>query len=551
MNTYASKYAKYITHNSNRFAEEDEIKNAFSKYDGKNSGTPVYYDRDEMYINTDNGMHEIIIGPTSCKKTSCCIINRVITTIKAHQSIIVNDSKGEIYSATSGLAKKEGLKTRIVDLKKFGGDSWNPYMHITKLYKQGKKEKAENLLNDLLNRIAAPAVNVRDTYWTDMAESLLRGISLMLMDSSPKPEYVSFKSIANLLNGADFNDLLAITNRLNPTSLAYTSIKGALPNAEKTRSCIFSTVSQILEPFTNNSSLMKMMIEDTVEIEKIAVEPTIIYLIYPDEVNTLDFIINTFFSQAYEILISLADESKEGCLQTCVNLIIDEFGNMPAIADMSQRISKSRSANIRYTLCIQSLQQLEEKYDKAYESIISNCGLWIVFPTREIGLLNRLSEIGGNIRDYNGITHPLIDPVELQYLEKCNEYAEAVVLKMGLRPYITRLKDYRHIEEFSGEISKLCEAGKIYVAKYNDFWENEKYILSFEQWYRYIRNGERGFHFPFTVEEQYNDIDSSNEEDDNEADEINSVDCDMLRKQLKDKFTELFGPLSDDETEGE
>jgi type IV secretion system protein VirD4 len=285
---------------------------------------------------------------------------------------------------------------------------------------------------------------------------------------------------------------------------------------------------QILKPFLSNSAMMKMMIKDTVDIENIADEPTIIYIIYPDEVHTMDFIVNLFFSQAYEILIQKAESNESGKLPIRVNFIIDEFGNLPSIEDFSNRISKSRSANIRFSLSVQSLQQIEEKYVKSYESIISNCALWIVFPSREMALLNRLSDIGGKVIDFNGVSHPLLDPIELQYLEKTYEYAEVIILKMGLRPYMTRLKDYRHIAEYKEEISPN-EVGVIHMAPYGKCVRDENYILSFEQWYSLIRAEKEGFKMPFPINSHYNEKNSK-----------------RFQEELDKKYDNIFGTGTND-----
>lgn len=105
-----------------------------------------------------------------------------------------------------------------------------------------------------------------------------------------------------------------------------------------------------------------MLSDSSFEIENIGKKPTLVYVVYPDEKNSLNFLVNLFFTQCYETLVSYAHGCSGDKLPVRVNFIIDEFSNLTKIDNFSNRISEARSKNIRYFLFLQSYGQLKQKY---------------------------------------------------------------------------------------------------------------------------------------------------------------------------------------------
>ena len=489
---YKAKYAKYITKNSNRFANEDEIINRYAlRGSQKATGVPIYYDHNgKLHVNHNSGSHSVIIGPTGCKKTTTEILPQVITGLKNGISQIVGDSKGEIYGATVDIAKKLGIDVKVLDLKKYAGDKWNPLSIIYDWWNT-KKIDAENLLDDFIKRIVEPAENKNDKYWSDLAFNLIKALSVMLLDSTKEKKYINVKNVTNLIEEDGYEQLCYLRSILPKNSIAYVLLNGVLVGAKNTRAGIFSTAAEIMNQLVKNEALSNMMLEDTMNISQIAEKSTIVYIIYPDESNTMNFLVNAFLSQAYQIFVKIA-ENNNGKLPISVDFIIDEFGNMPAIDGMSNRISKARSMNIRYTLCIQSLQQLKKKYNDQAEIILSNCDTWIIFASREFELNDRISKISGFIYDYKGKSHDLLDSTKLQYLIKENQYADAVVIGSQIRPFVSRLYDYRHIkDDYFKDIS--ISKNKIYKPVETTEKIDKDFILDFYSWYKNVVNEFNGF----------------------------------------------------------
>ncbi len=487
---YESKYNQYITKNATRFAEPEEIMKVSKKFTPKASdnpgGVPLIYDKNgNMYID-DEDIHTAVIGPSGCKKTRCVIYQTVKSVIAAGESAVITDPKGEIYRNTADDARNAEADIFVINLRTMKCHQWNPLYQAIKYYNEGNEDFAFQLINDFVQVVIEPSINQNDRFWADMAASLFNANTLSLLYSvTAHPEYFNIGNIIQMSFDKNTDTLRQIRRKMDPMSTAALGYNAVLDNPDKTRACIYSSLSSALEPFMKNRKLIDMLSGNSFLIEDIGKKQTIIYLIYPDEKRTLNFIINLFLTQCYEILVNLASQYEDDRLPVRCNFILDEFSNLPKIDSFENRISECRSKNMRYILSFQALSQLKNKYGDCADTILSNCNNWIVFSSKETELLRKVSELCGNEVDYNGIEHPLLNPFEMQHLKKEWEYAEAVIIKQGEYPFVTKLRDIAHIPGINTRASSLHSLETECNARF----------ISFEEWIRLINNNY--FRFPF------------------------------------------------------
>jgi ribosomal protein L17 len=99
---------------------EKEIKKDFkvwnigSKLNG--GGIPVTF-MDGKYYYSDSFDHTLIIGSTGSGKTIRNILPMVFNLGYAGESMVINDTKGEIYSNTATFLKKQGYTIKIINLR--------------------------------------------------------------------------------------------------------------------------------------------------------------------------------------------------------------------------------------------------------------------------------------------------------------------------------------------------------------------------------------------------------------------------------------------------
>ena len=232
-------------------------------------------------------------------------------------------------------------------------------------------------------------------------------------------------------------------------SVGAANFRSALSGSEKTSQNVVVSLYSLVALFMAQKDLCRMLAKSTFDIRAFGREKTAVYLIVPDEKTTLHFLITTFIKQAYEILIAEAQKEPDCKLPVRVNFVLDEFCNIPKIPDMPSMISAARSRNMRYYLIVQSKHQLVGKYGEDADTIKGNCDNWVFLTSRELDLLNEISELCGHVRTPEGVIRRLISPSELQRLNK--EKGEALIMHARQYPIITEMADIAQYEMFSRE----------------------------------------------------------------------------------------------------
>ncbi len=481
---YEAKYSKYIVKNETRFAEDEEVIAVSSKLDKSQpilpSGVPLYYNNGTTFVDNEDN-HTVIIGPSGCKKTRCTIIPTINSIIDSGESAIVNDPKGELYEATSDKAERKGAKVKVLNFRTFNNDCWNPLKPIMYYYQKGETRIAYQLVNDFVEQITSPNLqNTNDRYWADESKLLLTALLLILLDTTTeKPEWFNMSIITQLATEKYVDKLTELYHSMKEDSIAAMCLSSVLFMPEKTRACIMGTLQSCLEPFSKSTELLNMLSGDSIDITSVPKEQTIIYLIYPDEKTTYNFLINAFLTQSYELLVEIAAGSENDKLKKRVNYVLDEFSNLPKIENFENRISEARSKNIRYFLCLQSLNQLTAKYKENAETIISNCNNWICYSSKEMEFLKKIAELCGKEIDYNGQEHYLLNPFEMQHLKKERNSVQVVLIKQGLYPYVSKLLDYEYIPGEKNQSKKLTP--NINTAKHKE-------MITATLWFEMIGN---------------------------------------------------------------
>ena len=126
-------------------------------------------------------------------------------------------------------------------------------------------------------------------------------------------------------------------------------------------------------------SIAKMTAESTVDFMDIGFgeKPVAIFITLPDYDSSNWFIATVFINQLYFILAKCATAMPGGKLVRRVMFILDEFGNLPPIDNCENILTVCLGRNITFTLAIQDMAQLEQKYQNAAKIIKGNCGNWI------------------------------------------------------------------------------------------------------------------------------------------------------------------------------
>ena len=538
MNSDNYKFGRYVSSKQEtRWATIDEIKDSGTHIDLSAdeyaaAGLPLLSDGREAYVDNKD-THSLIFGATGSKKTRLFCMPMINMFAKAGESFIVTDPKGELYSKTSGLVKSRGYKTVVLNFRNIGcGDMWNPLSLPYELYHSGDKETGISMLNDFVATVAEPQYkSTKDVFWVEMASSYALANLLLLTEAADKDE-VNVASLARLCASDSEKPLKLLSERMREDSIAGMNYRGIFVAAENTKRSIYVSLYSMLRIFNTQEKLTRMLSGNTVDMRSIGREKTAVYVIVPDEKTTYHFLVTAFIKQVYEVLIAEAQKEKDLRLPVRVNFVLDEFCNMPQIPDMPSMISAARSRNMRYYLVAQSLHQLRGKYGEDADTIKGNCDNWVFLTSKELDLLNEISELCGYIVTADNRKRRLISVSELQRLDK--EKGEALIMHARQYPIITEMADidsYECFKGFDAAEPEEHELPPVKVFSANDFAVD-------------VISGEKAC--PFSNEQAWEETGARNGE--KETAEV-SDDFDF-QAALDAKMNELFGSDSNDSQGG-
>ena len=410
---------------NSRWASEYEIKSSLHKvnFDGENQscgGIPLFADTDAVYIESTD-THSLIIGSTGSKKTRLIGMPALRLYARAGESFIATDPKAELYEKTLPLLIEKGYRVFVLNLRDpIQSNCWNPLFVPYRLYRNGQRDKAIELVNDLASCIVKDGYYGKDLYWHNSASDMLAGLLLVLFECAQEKE-INFNSLRTLRTQAFRNirsDIPFIRENfmkhLNAASFVYFLLSGTAEVNDTTRGCIVSEFDQAMRPFFSQNNLIDMLSANDLDMGEIGLEKTAVFLIIPDENTLYHRLISVFIKQCYTELIIEAHKQPLRSLPKRVNFMLDEFSSLPQISDFPAMITASRSRNIRFNLIVQSINQLRDRYGRQAETIRGNCENWIFLHSREFSLLEELSNLSGMVN----YEDPLVSVSMLQTLDK-------------------------------------------------------------------------------------------------------------------------------------
>ncbi len=276
------------------------------------------------------------------------------------------------------------------------------------------------------------------SYWSIMAKNYILANMIFLLKYGKKEE-VNLASVGKMSSLGENVNIKKCISCLDEDSIEKMNYSAVMETPDRTRACIISTAYSMVSMFNTQKRLVDKLGTDTFDIRELAVKKMAVYLIVPDEKTTYHFLGATFVKQAYEMMIEQAQKRDDRKLPIRLNFILEEFCNFPQIPDMPSMITAARSRNIRFFLFVQGERQLAAKYHDDASTIKGNCDNWIFLNSRELKLLNEISELCGKVHGEGGEIRPLISLSQLQRLRK--QEGEVMILYHRNYPFISYLAD--------------------------------------------------------------------------------------------------------------
>lgn len=267
-----------------------------------------------------------------------------------------------------------------------------------------------------------------------------------------EPEYTYQSSMMKRVDGVrpsergglSANEDFALANYKKFKTAAGKTLKSILISCNvRLESCEISEVRELLR-------------YDEMELDKLGDEDSkmVIFAILSDTDKTFSFLHAIMMWQAIDILCRRANIKYNGKLPRMVNFIFDEFANIGKLPDIEQTIAVTRSRNIAISIILQSMAQLDARYDKDAKTIIDCCDTTLFLGGKSNSTNKEIAEMIGDETIHQttfGESHgqspsgskdmqiqgrKLIDPAEIGKMSR----KDAILLIAGTNP----LKDEKY-----------------------------------------------------------------------------------------------------------
>ncbi len=427
------------------------------------AGIPLINDGKTIWVDSGE-YHNLIIGSTGSGKTQIIIQPMVKVLAKKGESMIITDPKGEIYEKNAEELKEKGYNVVLLNFRNpQNGNSWNPLTLPYQLYKEGNKDKATELLNDLAaNILYDENAQNQDPFWEKTSADYFTALALGLFEDAKEDE-ININSI-NLMSTVGENKIGPTTyikeyfTAKGQDSIAYMNASSTISAPNDTKQSILSVFHQKIMLFSSKENLSEMLSRSDFDMKDIGRKKTAVFLVIHDEKKTYHSLATIFLKQCYETLIDVAQENG-GKLEYKTNFMLDEFANMPPLKDVTTMVTAARSRAIRFTFIIQNFAQLSQVYGKENgDTIKGNCGNIIYLISSEMAALEEISKMCGEVKskekDKTAST-PLVTVSDLQRLPE----GTIIILRVRTMPFKTKMKFNWQMENENAWGKKYPKAG--------------------------------------------------------------------------------------------
>ena len=433
----------------------------------------------------------LLIAPPGAGKTTGVFIPTIyynarvnINTKGRGASMLIVDCKGTLYNECSAFLRKAGYRTPILNIRDVTRSSHFNLMHevncamdeymaatdkLDRAVKYGRAERyAKAVASQLVDNGTATVKSEASDYFVETSRGLITGIILLVSQygQSEERHIISvFKVILEMNgqleslgedDGPQANKLEHLLTFCGNERIRYYT--GAATSADlKTSMNIFSSALGKLTKFID-AELEQLLCSHDAELDadRFIENPTAVFLISPDENTSRHFINSLYIRNLMNDLIYLAESKYGGRCPRDWLLLIDEFGQQPAIEGVDAATAAIRSRGGRAMLSLQNLTQLEKQYNRTLADIIKGTGQTVMFsfvsPTalssakvfseamgKETVMTGSTTSAKGNTSVTRSMVgRPLMDAADIIALER----EVFIVLKGGCRPFRSRAEGY-------------------------------------------------------------------------------------------------------------
>lgn len=317
----------------------------------------------------------LVIGGSGAGKTRN--VNKP-NLMQMNCSYVITDSKGRLLKECGAMHARNGYDVKVFNLDDPSkSDHCNPFIYFR------RELDILKFVDNIITNTTSKDSKDKGDFWEKAERAFLMACVGYLYYKANKEDQ-NIPTLLELVDAAeakgeneDYVSALDVLFReyekTDYNSFPCRMYRAFKSGAGKTIQSIIISVKIRLAPFCIDD-ISSLLYEDNIDLSTIGEKKTALYIILPDQHDSLNFIAAIIYQLLLDTLVYKADnEYKGGSLPIHVRLMLDEFANIGQIPNFNKVISTIRSRNLSVTIFIQAVSQLKELYKNTWESIVGNC----------------------------------------------------------------------------------------------------------------------------------------------------------------------------------
>lgn len=306
-------------------------------------------------------------------------------------TLVVSDVKNELIELTGDELARRGYRVLLLDTQRpYRGQRFNPLRQVLDLHAEGRDQEAEQAADTIAELVVQDDEKGKGSHWTASARGLLSAIVLLVSMSEECPE--ESKHLATVCEVLDrgteaegddpAESLKAVFRALPQGDPAKNRASQFVSSGGNELRSILSTLKVALRPLSS-TPVAWMTSRSDIDPRSVLENKSAVFLHVLDEGSPYNCIAAIFLSQLWASVQAVAD-SNGGRLPRPVQILGDEWGNLPRVECLPALLSLGRSYGIFWSGSTQDVSQMNKYGERdGRRKILANCGVKVAMKLAE------------------------------------------------------------------------------------------------------------------------------------------------------------------------
>ena len=306
-------------------------------------------------------------------------------------TLVVSDVKNELVELTGDELTRRGYRVLLLDTQHpYRGQRFNPLRQVLDLHAEGRNQEAEQAADAIAELVVQDDEKGKGSHWTASARGLLSALVLLVSMSDECPE--ESKHLATVCEVLDRGTEAEGDDPAEPLKSVFRALPSGHPAKNRASQfvssggnelrSILSTLKVALRPFSS-APVAWMTSGSDIDPRSILENKSAVFLHVLDEGSPYNCIAAIFLSQLWAFVQAAAD-SNGGRLPRPVQILGDEWGNLPRVECLPALLSLGRSFQIYWTGATQDISQLNKYGERdGRRKILANCSVKVAMKLAE------------------------------------------------------------------------------------------------------------------------------------------------------------------------